>query len=60
MQKLGLSGNPTLDQIKKAYRRLAMMYHPDRLVGAPVTQIKSAEERFKGIAEAHHALLNLR
>jgi hypothetical protein len=60
LQKLGLSGNPTLDQIKKAYRRLAMMYHPDRLVGAPVAQIKSAEERFKGIAEAHHALLNLR
>jgi hypothetical protein len=60
LQKLGLSGNPTVKQIKKAYRRLAMVYHPDRLVGAPLAEINAAEDRFKGIAEAHHGLLSLR
>ena len=60
LQRLGLSGSPTVEQIKKAYRRLAMMYHPDRLVGAPVAEINAAEDHFKGIAEAHHGLLNLR
>jgi molecular chaperone DnaJ len=39
------------DDIKKAYRRLAMKYHPDRNNGA-----KEAEERFKEITEAYDVL----
>src|ERR1700733_6768926 len=39
------------DEIKKAYRKLAMTYHPDRNNGA-----KEAEERFKEITEAYDVL----
>lgn len=39
------------DDIKKAYRKLAMKYHPDRNNGA-----KDAEERFKAITEAYDVL----
>ncbi len=39
------------EEIKKAYRRLAMKYHPDRNSGA-----KEAEERFKAITEAYDVL----
>src|SRR5678809_687318 len=39
------------DDIKKAYRKLAMKYHPDRNNGA-----KDAEERFKSITEAYDVL----
>lgn len=39
------------DEIKKAYRRLAMTYHPDRNGGS-----KEAEERFKTITEAYDVL----
>src|SRR5438552_16580724 len=39
------------EEIKKAYRRLAMKYHPDRNNGA-----KEAEERFKEITEAYDVL----
>ncbi len=39
------------DEIKKAYRKLAMQYHPDRNNGS-----KEAEERFKSITEAYDAL----
>jgi len=39
------------EEIKKAYRRLAMKYHPDRNSGS-----KEAEERFKAITEAYDVL----
>jgi len=39
------------DEIKKAYRKLAMTYHPDRNNGS-----KEAEERFKEITEAYDVL----
>ena len=39
------------DEIKKAYRKLAMQYHPDRNNGS-----KDAEERFKAITEAYDVL----
>jgi molecular chaperone DnaJ len=47
---LGLSRDADTDQIKKAYRRLAMKYHPDRN-GEP-----DAEERFKEVTEAYEVL----
>ena len=45
---LGVSKTATQDEIKKAYRRLAMKYHPDRNNGD-----KEAEAKFKEIGEAY-------
>ena len=45
---LGVSKNSTADEIKKAYRKVAMKYHPDRNPGD-----HSAEEKFKEAAEAY-------
>lgn len=48
---LGVEKNATLEDIKKAYRKLAMKYHPDRNQGN-----KDAEEMFKEAAEAYEVL----
>jgi curved DNA-binding protein len=48
---LGVGKNATADEIKKAYRRLALKYHPDRNKGN-----KEAEEHFKEINEAYAVL----
>jgi len=50
-QLLGVQKNATVDEIKKAYRKLALQYHPDRNKGD-----KAAEERFKEINEAYAVL----
>jgi len=48
---LGISRDASEEEIKKAYRRLALKYHPDRNPGDKV-----AEERFKEINEAYACL----
>src|SRR5437763_11628401 len=48
---LGVARTSSDDEIKKAYRKLAMTYHPDRNNGS-----KEAEERFKEITEAYDVL----
>ncbi len=48
---LGIQKNASVDEIKKAYRRLAMQYHPDKNPGDP-----TAEEKFKEAAEAYGVL----
>ena len=48
---LGVEKNASAADIKKAYRRLAMKYHPDRNQGD-----KEAEEKFKEIGEAYEVL----
>jgi len=50
---LGVSKSSTPDQIKSAYRKLAVKYHPDKNKGD-----KSAEEKFKEASEAYHVLSN--
>jgi molecular chaperone DnaJ len=48
---LGVSKTAGADEIKKAYRKVAMQYHPDRNPGD-----KAAEEKFKEAAEAYEVL----
>src|SRR5690625_336764 len=48
---LGLAKNASKDDIRKAYRRLAMKYHPDRNPDS-----KEAEEKFKEVKEAYEIL----
>jgi curved DNA-binding protein len=50
-QILGVKKDASDDKIKKAYRKLAMKYHPDHAKGD-----KSAEEKFKKISEAYAVL----
>ena len=48
---LGVSRNATNDELKKAYRKLALKYHPDKNPGD-----KTAEQRFKEAANAYGVL----
>ncbi|MBX3622607.1 MAG: molecular chaperone DnaJ [Rhizobacter sp.] len=50
---LGLAKNASEDDIKKAYRKLAMKFHPDRNQG---DEAKTAEEKFKEAKEAYEML----
>ncbi len=50
---LGVNKSATPDQIKSAYRKLAVKHHPDKNKGD-----KAAEEKFKEASEAYHVLSN--
>ena len=50
---LGIGKSATADQIKSAYRKLAVKYHPDKN-----PDDKAAEEKFKEASEAYHVLSN--
>lgn len=52
---LGISKSATADEIKRAYRNLALKYHPDRVTA---DKKKEAEEKFKEVSEAYEVLMD--
>ncbi|MBO5668499.1 MAG: molecular chaperone DnaJ [Lentisphaeria bacterium] len=52
-ETLGIAKNASADEIKKAYRKLAVKYHPDKNPGN-----KEAEEKFKEVSAAYETLSN--
>ena len=52
-ETLGVSKNASADEIKKAYRKLAVKYHPDKNQGN-----REAEEKFKEVSAAYETLSN--
>lgn len=54
---LGLDEGATLDQIKAAYRRMAMVHHPDKFTSLGPEAIKAAELTFQRIRAAYERLV---
>ncbi len=53
---LGVQKSASADEIKKAYKKMAIKYHPDRQSGKSDEEKKEAEEKFKEAAEAYSVL----
>lgn len=54
---LGLDSTATLDEVRKAYRRLAMKYHPDKVAMMDEEIQKNAEKQFREINEAYEEIM---
>lgn len=52
---LGLAKNASADEVKRAYRNMALKYHPDRVTP---DKKKEAEEKFKEVSEAYEVLMD--
>ena len=57
---LEIESNASQDDIKKAYRRMAKKYHPDKLRGQDPAMIKGAEEKFKEVQKAYETLIRIK
>lgn len=57
---LGLDSHATDEEVKKAYRRLAMKYHPDKVEGLGEEVKKNAEKQFREINEAYEQIKTAR
>lgn len=55
-QALEIEPGATNDEVKKAYRRMAMKYHPDKVSGAGDEIREKATEKFRAINEAYEAI----
>ena len=55
---LGLSKGASASEIKKAYRKMAKKYHPDKLRGQDPAMIKGAEEKFREVQKAYETLIS--
>lgn len=57
-EKLGLQDNASYDEVKKAYKKMAIKYHPDKQSNKSNEEKVDAEKKFKEIAEAYEILTN--
>jgi len=57
---LGIDSTATDEEVKKAYRRLAMKYHPDKVEGMGEEVKKNAEAQFREINEAYEQIKTAR
>lgn len=57
---LGIEESATNEEVKKAYRRLAMKFHPDKVEGLGDEVKKNAEQQFREINEAYETIKNQR
>ena len=48
------------DEVKKAYRRMALRYHPDKVAGAGEEVVKNATEKFRAVNEAYESIKSAR
>lgn len=53
---LGITPSATDDEVRKAYRRMAVQYHPDKVATLGEDVQKAAEEKFKAISQAYEAI----
>ena len=53
---LGVERNASAEEIKKAYRKLAIKYHPDKVATLGEDVQKAAEEKFKAVNQAYEAI----
>ncbi len=59
-QALEIEPSATDDEVKKAYRRMAMKYHPDKVANATEELKQKATEKFRAINEAYEHIKTLR
>jgi DnaJ like chaperone protein len=55
-QILGVERGASQDEIKKAYRKLAVKYHPDKVATLGEDVQKAAEEKFKAVNKAYETI----
>ena len=53
---LGIDPSATDEEVKKAYRRMAVKYHPDKVATLGEDVQKAAEEKFKAVSQAYEAI----
>ena len=53
---LEITPDATDDEVKRAYKRMAMKYHPDRVATLGEDVRLKAEEKFKAVAEAYECI----
>ena len=53
---LGVDKSATADDIKRAYRKLAVKYHPDKVATLGEDVQKAGEEKFKAVSQAYETI----
>ena len=52
----GITPDATDEEVKKAYRKMAVKYHPDKVATLGEDVQKAAEEKFKAVSQAYEAI----